>query len=149
MAARPYATELRKVVGNLAARVGEAGHPLLEAERGEQGPARQCDTGTRVCAAPSTPTSSGVPAKRSLERADVELLLLGRRGADFFRRRPTPIRAEHTSLFSGVTSTSGAIEITDTLRAFTDGEYDAVYVIYNQFVSVVTQKLTCERPAPS
>ncbi|MEE2776238.1 MAG: ATP synthase F1 subunit gamma [Acidobacteriota bacterium] len=149
-AARPYATELRKVVGNLAARVGESGHPLLK-QKEENKVLLVAVTGDKgLCGAFNTNVIRRTReeiATRS-EAADVELLLLGRRGADFFRRRPTPIRAEYLTLFAGVTYEDSAEIATDITRAFTDGAYDAVYVVYNQFVSVMNQKLTCERLLP-
>ena len=147
MAARPYATELRKVVGNLAARVGEAGHPLLQ-QKEERKVLLVSVTGDKgLCGSFNTNVVRRT-REEIRDRPGVELLLLGRRGAEYFRRRATPIRGTRTSLFSGLTFETSSAIATDITRAFTEGEYDAVYVIYNQFVSVVTQKLTVERLLP-
>ena len=80
--------------------------------------------------------------------AEVELLLLGKRGAEYFSRRKTPVRASHRSLFSNVKK-SDADEIAgDLAGAFSASDYDAVYVVYNQFVSALKQNLTVEQILP-
>jgi F-type H+-transporting ATPase subunit gamma len=147
LAARPYAAELRKVVGNLAARVGERGHPLLQ-QKEEKRILLVVITGDKgLCG--SFNTNVVRQAREEIKaRGELELLLLGRRGNDFFRRRTTPIRASHTSLFADLTYEASAAIANDITSAFTDGEYDAVYVVYNQFISVMTQELTVERLLP-
>ena len=79
---------------------------------------------------------------------EVELLLLGRRANEYFKRRTIPIRAAHTTLFSGVQAADANEIAADVSSAFSSGEYDAVYVIYNQFVSVLRQDLKMERLLP-
>jgi F-type H+-transporting ATPase subunit gamma len=79
---------------------------------------------------------------------NVELLLLGRKGAEYFGRRTTPVRAAHRELFSNV-SYEAAHEIAEAVAAaYAEGRYDAVHVIYNRFKSVMQQELTLERLLP-
>ncbi|HVS15296.1 MAG TPA: ATP synthase F1 subunit gamma [Thermoanaerobaculia bacterium] len=150
---RPYALELRKVIQNLAAAGsgGEAAHPLLEtgAAAGEEKKVLLAVvTGDKgLCGS----FNANVLRRAERERkalADVDLLLLGKRGADYYARRRASIRAAHRSLFSNVTYEAAQEIAADVIAAFTAGEYDAVYVVYNQFVSVLRQDLTAEKLLP-
>ncbi len=149
LAARPYAEALREVVANLAGQTGELSHPLLE-QREERKVLLAVVTGDKgLCGSFNTNVlrQAGIEIAR---RKDVELdlLLLGKRGREFFKKRSTPIRAAHVSLFSGITFEAAAEIAADIADAFSSHEYDAVYVVYNKFVSVMTQELTVERLLP-
>ncbi|MDX1385609.1 MAG: ATP synthase F1 subunit gamma, partial [Thermoanaerobaculia bacterium] len=126
----------------------EAGHPLLQ-QKEEKRVLLVPVTGDKgLCGAFNTQV-----IRRTREeikaRGEVELLCLGRRGADYFRRLgTTPIRGRETTLFSGFSFEDSSRIANDITKAFTEGEYDAVYTIYNQFVSVISQKLSVERLLP-
>lgn len=147
LAARPYADELRRMVTNLSSRMGDRKHALLE-EREEEKVLIVVVTGDKgLCGSFNT----NVIRRASLEiqkHGEAELLLLGRRGADFFKRRPTPIRQSYTTLFTSVTFEQAEEIASDVTAAFMAHEYDAVYVVYNQFISVMQQKLIAERLLP-
>jgi F-type H+-transporting ATPase subunit gamma len=175
---RPYALELAKVTANLArgARaaafdtvpeedglagdepgedelgddgLGEAGaaHPLLEV-RPEERVLLAVVTGDRGLAG----SFNAVVLRRARQAIGrwerLELLLLGKKGADFFGRRKVPIRRAYRDLFASVTYEAAREIAEEVARAYADGEYDAVYVIYNRFVSVMRQELTEERLLP-
>ncbi|HVS62927.1 MAG TPA: ATP synthase F1 subunit gamma [Thermoanaerobaculia bacterium] len=146
---RPYALELRRVIQNLATATGggEAPHPLLEA-RPEQKVLLAVVSGDKgLCGS----FNANVLRRAERERkslGEVDLLLLGKRGADFYGRRRVSIRAAYRSLFANVTYEAASEIAGDLIAAFTGGEYDAVYVVYNQFVSVLRQDLTVEKLLP-
>jgi F-type H+-transporting ATPase subunit gamma len=80
--------------------------------------------------------------------AQIEFELLGRKGRDFFRRRTYPISGEHLGLFAKPAySDASAIARKVADRVLND-EIDAVYIIYNEFKSVLAQKLTVSRILP-
>ena len=173
---RPYALELVKVTSKLAqgaraaafdaeAEEAEAGeeieaaeehpdpigaagvHPLL-AERPEEKVLLVVVTGDRGLAG-SFNANVLRRARQAVGRwGKVELLLLGKKGADFFGRRQVPIRRAHRDLFSEVTYAAAKEIAADVAKAYAEGEYDAVYVIYNRFRSVMQQELTEERLLP-
>jgi len=147
MQARPYSEALRDIVSNLAQRMGERSHPLLE-PREEKRVLLVVVTGDKgLCGSFNT----NVIRRTTKEIAgfeEVELLLLGNRASEFFKRREIPIRDSYTSIFSGVDADTAQEIASDISAAFTDGEYDAVYVVYNQFVSVLRQDLKLERLLP-
>jgi len=149
LATRPYASQLQKVTEHLAAEgTGEAAHPLLE-QRPEKKVLLAVVTGDKgLCG--SFNSNAIRRAERYLreQEAKVELLLLGKRGAEYFARRKTPVRAAHRGLFANVEKSAADEIALDLSQAFVEGEYDAVYVIYNQFVSALSQKLKIEQVLP-
>ena len=147
VAARPYAEALREVVGNLSSRAGERGHPLLD-HRDVKRTLLVVVTGDKGLAGAFNTNVIRRARQEIAATSEVDLMLIGRRGADFFRRRSSRIRSSHTTVFAKVTF-EGAAEIArEITAAFTARDYDAVHVVYNQFISVINQKLTVERLLP-
>ena len=78
----------------------------------------------------------------------VQLLPIGRKANDFFKRRTFPLRRQATHVFQAL-SLGTAHEIAETLiEDFTSGAVDAVYVVYNEFKSIITQTVRVERLLP-
>jgi F-type H+-transporting ATPase subunit gamma len=147
LATRPYALELGKVMADLAARETDGRHPLFT-QREEKKVLLVVVTGDKgLCGSfNSNVIRRSREALARLEES--ELLLLGRKGTDFFKRRDIPIRQSYTTLFSNV-EYEAAAEIADAIgEAYMKKEYDAVYVVYNQFKSMMVQLLTEERLLP-
>lgn len=149
--ARPYALELRKVIANLAGQLsggGEPAHPLLE-QREVAKTLLVVVTGDKgLCG--SFNANVLRRAERELGKLpEPSLLLIGKRAGDYFRRRKRyPVRAAHRGLFSDFDYGKAGEIAADMAEAFVGKELDAVYLVYNQFVSVMTQKLTFERLLP-
>jgi F-type H+-transporting ATPase subunit gamma len=157
LATRPFALEIRKVIGNLAARtgggdgVGAAKHPLLE-KRPEKRVLLVVVTGDKGLAGSFNASvlrrAGEVLARTKAAGAEVELLLLGKKGADFYRRRGIKVRKSYTTLFTNVTIAQAREIAGDIAKAYAEREYDAVHVVYNQFKSMIAQELTEETLLP-
>ena len=147
LATRPYALEIRKVIGNLAARSDEIHHPLLEV-REEGRDLLVVVSGDKGLAGSFNASILRRTVERVGETSDVELLLLGKKGSDFFRRREVATRESYESLFSGVQYDDAKTIAKDIVSAFTQREYRAVHVVYNQFKSMLSQELTEEQLLP-
>ena len=157
IAARPYARTLEATLASLAGRVpesadGAAPHPLLE-RREEKSVVVVVVTGDKgLCGGfnanvlrTATPFLAGLKAK-GIE--DVRLVLLGRKGVDFYRRRPVSVLDSRPGIFQRFDYGTGA-EIARALAArFVAGECDAVYAIYNEFRSVIAQVVRTKRILP-
>jgi F-type H+-transporting ATPase subunit gamma len=152
LATRPYALEIRKVIGNLTARATGVKHPLL-AVRPEQRVLMVVVSGDKGLAG-SFNANVLRRAQETIARLtrdssrSVELLLLGKRGSDFFRRRTLPVRKAYTSLFTNVTYAQAQEIAADIAAAYAEGSYDSVHVVYNQFKSMIAQELTEETLLP-
>lgn len=141
-AARPYAEAMEAMMRRLsAAAAGNISHPLLEV-REEKNIAVLVITSDRGLAG-SYNTNLLRLAGQFLKQRDpaaVRLVLLGRKAQQFFRRQPYPI-LEQNPLGSGASLTFEDVKpIVGTLRAmFESGEVDGVYVIYQKFITAMTQ----------
>jgi F-type H+-transporting ATPase subunit gamma len=156
IAARPYAALLRQMLTDVAAAAAEeaedqAGgeNPLL-AQRAEERVLLVLVTGDKgLAGAFNTNLIKG--AQRFIaERAgaSVTLELIGRKGRDFFRKRGAAITGEHVGLAAKVAYSDTAAIGRKAIAMFGNGETDAVYLLYNEFKSVVSQKLTLARVLP-
>src|SRR2546428_12752314 len=71
-----------------------------------------------------------------------------RKVLDFFRRRAAPIRSEFVNIFSRL-DYGHAKDISEAIiQAYTNAEVDSVYVVYNEFKSVIQQRVVIEKLLP-
>ena len=153
IAARPFATLLRQMLGSVAASAGGdervAQNPLL-AQRPEQRVLLVHVTADRGLAGAFN-TNLNRAAVRFIEerqQTPVELELVGRKGRDFFRKRGVRIAGEHLGLTNKV-AYSDASDLAEAIaERFRNEEIDAVYLLYNEFRSVVSQRVTITRVLP-
>ena len=84
------------------------------------------------------------------EHADaaIRLELIGRKGRDFFRKRNATIAGEHVNLAAKAAYEDTAAIARKAIELYCKEEIDAVYLVYNEFKSVASQKLTVSRVLP-
>ena len=148
--ARPYAAALREVLASVSKRVDVSKHPLLQPREQETKVLLLVVAADRgLCGAFNTNVmraAQNAIAERGWQ--EVHLLPIGRKANAFFRRRNIPIRRQATDVFQAL-SLGVAREIAQSLiEDFTSGEFDAVYVLYNEFKSIIAQRVTLERLLP-
>jgi F-type H+-transporting ATPase subunit gamma len=156
IAARPYAGTLAATLASVTARIppredGAPAHPLL-AQREEKKVVLVVVTGDKgLCGAFNTNVNRAAGAfVREKKKAGVEvsLVTLGRKGTDFWKRRTVPVLEARPGLFQRFGYDTAA-EIARSLAArFTGGEVDAVYVVFNEFKSVISQIVGVKRLLP-
>ena len=150
MAARPYAAALRQVLASISPRVDVDKHPLLMQREQEDKVLLLVVTADRGLAGAFNTNITRAAQNAIAEKgwAEVELLPIGRKALDFFKRRRWPIRRQATQVYQAL-SIETAREIAEALtKDFLDGEFDAIYVIYNEFKSIIAQRVTLERLLP-
>ena len=81
-------------------------------------------------------------------QASVKLELIGRKGRDFFRKRRAAIAGDSIGLANKPAYADTAAIARRAMDLYRRAEIDAVYIIYNEFKSVATQKLTVSRVLP-
>jgi len=153
IASRPYGALLRQVLGNVAAAVASderaGSHPLL-AQRSEQRILLVLITSDKgLAGAFNTNLIKG--AQRFVADhagASVKMELIGRKGRDFFRKRRAAISGDYIGLAAKVLFDDIAAIARKAIHLYRNEEIDAVYLIYNEFKSVVAQKLTTHRVLP-
>jgi F-type H+-transporting ATPase subunit gamma len=81
--------------------------------------------------------------------AEVRLELIGRKGRDFFKRRHASIAGEYTTLFQKAPRYQDALEIArKVIEMFRKAEIDAVYLVVNNFKSMMSSLLVTSRLLP-
>lgn len=149
LAARPYSAALRKVLASLATRVDVEQHPLLQ-HRDEKNVLLLVVTGDRGLAGAfnANVIKAALTAMREHNWQSVQLIPIGRKANDFFKRRPIPIRRQATQIFQALSFDTAREIATELITDFTSGEVDAVYVAFNEFKSIIAQIVRVERLLP-
>jgi F-type H+-transporting ATPase subunit gamma len=151
--ARPFANKMTEVLSDLASRTDESfHHPLLDA-RGDQHYLIVLVTADKgLCGAFNTNLIKAAQAFiRENSEKDIEILPVGRKGRDFFRRRRYNVSGEYVGLTGkGRVEFSEALEVaSDVINRFTnDAELDKVFIIYNEFKTVLQQRVVIEQLLP-
>ena len=149
LAARPYAEKLEAVLQNLASQGDELEHPFLT-ERAERNITLIVITSDRgLCGGfNSSLIREAESFRRKHTDQKVNLILVGRRGYDYFKRRDVTIAEEHVNLY-GRLSSDLAHDIGRRVGAqFIAGETDSFYVLYAKFRSALVQIPTIDKILP-
>ena len=153
IAARPFAQRMLKVLNGLVSRVDQDAHPLLRIlpPQGSGRPLLIVITADRgLCGSFNSNVikAAGQFILHEAPGRDIALGLVGRKGRDFFRRRGFDVRYETVGIFQKMTF-ADAIDIGDAaIEDFTSGAASSVYLVYNEFKSVMTQRIVVERLLP-
>ncbi len=147
--ARPYANQMLTLLGSLTARVEQRIHPLL-AERPIKNILLVLVSGDKGLAGAFNTNLIRAAQNYINEHPDqkVSMIAVGRKGRDFFRKRPVPMISDYANIFSRL-EFSHAVEISQiVIDLYTKEEVDAVDFIYNESKSILVQRLTVERYLP-
>ena len=149
--ARPYAYELRNVIGHLANIVDHDAHPLLSVREVQSVGFVVVTSDRGLCGAFNINIIRRATEQIKAAQAEgksAKLILVGKKARDYFRRRDYEIIAEHIDLFNKLDFSHAPALAGDITRFYTQGEVDLVSVIYNEFKSAVQQNLTVEQLLP-
>jgi F-type H+-transporting ATPase subunit gamma len=149
---RPYAREMLRVFNNLASRVDPSKHPLLtddpqsgrtlliviSADRGLCGSFNTNIVKAALQFTLDDPKTHG----------DVAMALIGRKGRDFFMKRGFDVRYEEVGLFQNVQWSHAQAIATTAIKEFLSPEISSVYLVYNEFKSVISQRVVVEKLLP-
>ncbi|CAN5265917.1 ATP synthase F1 subunit gamma [soil metagenome] len=151
--ARPFARKMTDVLTELASHTDENyHHPLLDA-RGDERYLLVLLTADKGLAGAFNANLIKAAQAFIREKAGktIELMAVGRKGRDFFRRRDIQIAQEYIGLTGkGRISYAEAVELAgDIMRRYTEDEgIDKVFIIYNEFKSALQQRVILEQLLP-
>jgi F-type H+-transporting ATPase subunit gamma len=152
IAARPFAQRMLRVLNSLVVRVEEDAHPLLRMPDVDQGrPLVIVITADRgLCGSFNSNVikAAGQFAAKQREGREVALGLVGRKGREFFRRRGFEVRYEAVGIFQKLSFADAEALANKAIEEFSSGSVSSVYLVYNEFKSVMTQRLVVERLLP-
>lgn len=151
---RPYAQEMLRVFNNLATRTDSAKHPLLNDDplaartlliviTADRGLCGSFNTNVAKAAVQFTLDQPKAPDGR-----DVAMALVGRKGRDFFQRRGFDVLYEEVGLFQQVKWAHAQAIASTAIKEFLGPEISSVYLVYNEFRSVISQRVVIEKLLP-
>ena len=168
LAARPYAQMLTNVLKSLVARVeifdpetGEVRHPLL-VRRPEKNITMIVVSGEKGLAGAfsSNIIKAATNFLASRQDKNVDIIVVGKKARDYFRRRfpvaqegaerkaRIQIVGEYVGLLNRVQPASAREIGLAVVRSYTEAKTDAVYLAYNEFKSVISQRLVVDDVLP-
>jgi F-type H+-transporting ATPase subunit gamma len=150
MEARPYANAITELVKSVAARMENPAHPLL-ARRPEKRALLVIVTGDRGLAGAFSSNSirRGVEFLKTHTAEKVEVLPVGRKGRDAFRRlNKWPVVGEYVGITSRAEFEKAREIAAGVIAQYAEDKTDAVYLLFNEFKSVITQKMVFEKLLP-
>jgi F-type H+-transporting ATPase subunit gamma len=152
LAARPYTATMTRVFERLAARSVDYHNPLLDPRGNEHYVVTLVTADRGLCGAFNTNLIKAAQQFiRQNQEKKVELVPIGRKGRDFFKRRAFPILFEYINVTAKtVDHEEAAVIARAIIEAFTaeDSKIDKVFLIYNEFKTVLSQRVTIKQLLP-
>jgi F-type H+-transporting ATPase subunit gamma len=152
LAARPYADKMQQVIGSLALREDPSAHPLLLQHQRKQralvlvlGSDRGLCGGFNINVAKA---AEQLIARRRDGFADYQVMGIGRKGCEQLKSRGVAYDQCHKDVTSEASYATAALLGQDVVTGYQEGQFDAVYLIYNAFFSAIRQEVTVERLLP-
>jgi len=151
---RPYAQEMLRVFNNLATRTDHASHPLLNDDplaartliiviTADRGLCGSFNTNVAKAALQFT-----IDQPKSPDGRDVAMALVGRKARDFFLRRGFDVLYEEVGLFQNVKWSHAQAIASTAIKEFLGPDVSSVYLVYNEFKSVISQRVVIEKLLP-
>jgi F-type H+-transporting ATPase subunit gamma len=150
-AARPFAEKMRDVMLSLAARTNPGVHPMLVVRPVEKVLLVLITADRGLCGAFNTNLNRRSEAfirEMKAKGVQVDMINVGRKGNDYFRRRNVNIAEKFVNVMNNVDFQLAGQVVDAAARGFTSGDYQEVYILYNSFRSAVTQILTLRKLLP-
>ncbi|PIQ96843.1 MAG: ATP synthase F1 subunit gamma [Nitrospinae bacterium CG11_big_fil_rev_8_21_14_0_20_56_8] len=149
LAARPYAMKMMEVLNHLAARCNHDLHPLLAERQGGKVLLLVITSDKGLCGG-----FNGNILRRTAAylkengNKDTALMIAGKKGYDFFKTRSSNI-IKHYIGWTRHFEYQMAVDIADILaKLFMEGDVDRIFMVYNEFKSVMAQEVLVEQLLP-
>lgn len=151
LAFRAYGQELRRVLANLSGRVNPSIHPVFNKRPVKIVQVTVVSSDRGLCGAFNMNVfRKAIEVIQACEArgATVHVGIVGRKANDFFRRRHWPLRDPNVNVFQRLTY-EHALEIgLRGVEAFEQGLFDELYIVYNEFKSIIQQRVVVEKILP-
>ncbi|MBL0709571.1 MAG: F0F1 ATP synthase subunit gamma [Colwellia sp.] len=150
-ASRPYATNIRHVIGHIALGNLEYRHPYMDERPVKRVGYIVVSTDRGLCGGLNINLFKQVlaeAAKWQDQEAEVEFAVVGSKATSFFNNMGAKVTAQISGLGDSpsLTDLVGSVQV--MLKAYDDGEIDRLFVVYNKFVNTMTQEPTIDQLLP-
>jgi len=150
-AARPYAQQMQRVLGSVASRVDSSAHPLLEAReiRPDSKTLAIIVSGDKgLCGSFNTNIIKAAAAYVLSSAQTCTLGLVGRKGRDYFGRRGFTVAFDEVGIFQKLKYEDAQRIAQTAVDLFLKGEVDRVMLVYNEFRSMIAQRVVVTQLLP-
>lgn len=151
LAARPYAVRVRSVLERVSHRVNRTAHPLFHLRPTKKVEVAVVTSDRGLCGAfNANVLRRAVELLEEQERKGIQVSVsvVGRKGIDFFRRRHWPVRQQWPGVFDRLTFEHGKDLGEDVIEEYTKETFDELYVVHNEFKSVMQQEIRVRKALP-
>lgn len=146
VSSRPYASKMQTILENLSLASTTLTHPLFEKREVKHKSLVIITSDRGLCGAYNVNLFRKAEAFLSQEQTDkIKLVLLGKKGFYFFRKKPWEIKARYLDV-GGKLDLAGVKEITsDLVNLFSSGEVDEIFFLYTRFISTTSYRVAVEK----
>ncbi|MFH1810932.1 MAG: ATP synthase F1 subunit gamma [Pseudomonadota bacterium] len=153
-AARPYARKMHRLLSDVAQRAaleGEPPHPLLQKREFGTVELVVMTSDRGLCGGFNSNIARRADRflwEQAEEHHEIRVSTIGRKGTDHFKRKKQELRTAYTGVFDDLRYARAAEIATELSTSFVQDEVDAVYLLYNEFKSAISQKVTVMQLLP-
>ncbi|HEV8539469.1 MAG TPA: ATP synthase F1 subunit gamma [Bacteroidota bacterium] len=157
ISARPYAKKMKALLRQLAGVSDVTTNPLIEERDVEKVCVIVVTSDRGLCGAFNAniirAAASHIRTNYSSmhDARKLKLVSIGRKGSDFFVKNQYNVVGKHIGIFSKLDFATAQSIVTEVVQGYLGGEYDRVEIIYNEFKSIIQQRVVIEQflPIPS
>lgn len=150
-ALRPYSNKTKEVLASLSKAGGEETHPLLQVRPRKTIEVLVLTSDKGLCGAFNTNVLKTAAAHINHLKGqgfNVSISIIGKKARDYFRRRNIRMRHEWIGLSGRITFTSAQDVARNLMDNYINETFDEAYLVYNEFKSVVSQRIVNTRLLP-
>ena len=153
LSARPFAKKMLEVLNSLATRAEPEAHPLLRVRKASNIDVIVISADKGLCGSFNANILKKAESfLANVESESLESQVVGKKSRDYFKRRQYNIRHEFVDIFRALKYETAGVVARPLIERYSNVEgedrVDAVYLIYNEFKSVMQQDVVVERLLP-
>lgn len=148
---RPYAEALGKIIGHLGDRLGEGDHPLLTKRPMKKALLLLYSSDRGLCGAFNLNicrAGEQFIQEQAGDGVSVSVATIGKKGFEFMQGREYPVVHNYQDLFADITFDNISRIGNELAAEYVHGDYDGLFVLYNQFKSPAVQRVTLRQVLP-
>ncbi len=146
---RPYARKLGELLRHLVAKADPALNPLLVYREVKTELLVVVTSDRGLCGSfNSNLIKAAVQHLQAKQGVNVKVLTIGKKGSDYFSKRDYNLVAKQSGIFHALDFNHARSVVDIITRGYLNGEFDMVEVVYNEFKSVIQQRVVIEQLLP-
>jgi F-type H+-transporting ATPase subunit gamma len=149
--ARPYALKMEELLQDLVSRVDTTQHPLLATRVPRRVELVVMTSNRGLCGSFNTNitrTADRWLANEGKEYESIQFASIGKKARDHLERKNLELRASYDDILNDLRYERASDVAFDLSESFQTGKLDAVYLLYNEFKSAISQNVRLQQLLP-